>query len=64
MIRSNLDLYPESWTALELLSEQNKIPRNRLIRSMIEVGLTDPIIVSRAIEISKTTHYRKLNHVQ
>jgi predicted DNA-binding ribbon-helix-helix protein len=64
MIRSNLDLYPESWMTLEQIAEQNKIPRNRLIRSLIEVGLTDPIIVSRSVDLSKTTHYRRLNNGQ
>jgi len=54
MVRSNLDLYPESFKKLTNITMERAVPRNRLLRSMIELVLTDPDLLEKSITLSKS----------
>jgi len=54
MVRSNLDLYPEQWKKLTNITLKNQVPRNRFIRSMIELILTDESLITETLNLTKT----------
>lgn len=59
MVRSNLDLYPESWSDITTITTDYRIPRNRLLRVMIEIVLSDSNLIKRSIEQAQIPCYRR-----
>ena len=60
MVRSNLDLYPETWKRLNTLILEHQVPRIRLLRSMIELVLSDPALIERSISMSRNRSKKRV----